>query len=293
MSSPVTDMEAPIVDVNLAVCEEPTVFQSELAMPNITEPETEVDADSNKEPEGKNQPSRFSAVAVIMLLVLVAAIAYFIGKYGKKAIEKFIKPLCLMIIVATMSNIPNTAFASSLSQLPDYGFGRENAENIVHFDTYSVNGYSIQLNMVDSLQASQLSIGNIPHQYHDGELIGKLTVEKLGRAINIYEGESLASMNKGGGRFSFTGMNSGNTAIIGHNRGRTNGFFIFVKDLQQGDIITLDMGGITRNYAVTQTYIVTETDFSPLMQFGDNRLSLVTCLENQKNMRRIAVALQI
>ena len=98
-------------------------------------------------------------------------------------------------------------------------------------------------------------------------------------------------MDKGGGHFSFTGLNGGNTAIIGHNRGST-GYFSFVKDLRQGDIITLEAGGITRRYAVTMTYTIHESEFEPLLQYGDNRLTLVTCLENQRDQRRVAVAFE-
>jgi LPXTG-site transpeptidase (sortase) family protein len=126
--------------------------------------------------------------------------------------------------------------------------------------------------------------------YHDGEHIGVLTVEKLNRRINIFAGSSPESMNGGSGHFSFTGLNSGNTGIVGHNRGRANGFFVFVKDLHEGDILTLEAGGVIRNYAVTMLYTVEETDFSPLLQYGDNRLTLITCVENQRNLRRVAVA---
>jgi len=97
-------------------------------------------------------------------------------------------------------------------------------------------------------------------------------------------------MNHGGGHFSFTGLNNGNTGVVGHNRGRS-GFFIFVKDLREGDILTLEAGGVTRSYTVTMVYTVDESDFSPLLQYGDDRLTLVTCVENQRNLRRVAVAI--
>jgi len=81
--------------------------------------------------------------------------------------------------------------------------------------------------------------------------------------------------------------------LLNHNRGRTNGFFSFVRQLQEGDLITLEMGGITRTYVVMNVFIVEETDFSPMQDFGDNRLTLVTCVEYRPRYRRIAVALEI
>ena len=232
-----------------------------------------------------NQRFGIPPAIVVILLGLVAAIAYFIGKYGKKVISKLRKPLCLMLAAVMLFSVPQAALAS-ISQLPGYGFGSGTSENTIHFDTSIADRQPVFLGSLDfNYEASYQ-----PRINNDGDLIGKITVQKSGRIVNIYEGESMASMNKGGGRFSFTGMNSGNTGIIGHNRGRTNGFFIFVKDLREGDILTLEMGGVVKNYAVSLLYTVPDTDFTPLMQYGDNRLTLVTCLENQKNMRRIAVA---
>lgn len=154
------------------------------------------------------------------------------------------------------------------ASLPPYGFGA--SENTIHLD----------------MQGSNTLISQ-------GDFLGTLRVHRLNKVINIYEGETMSNMDKGGGRFSFSGLNQGNTAIIGHNRGRTNGFFIFVKDLREGDLLTLKAGSITRTYAVSMVYTIDETDFNPLLQFSDNRLTLVTCVENVPSLRRIAVAIEV
>jgi len=132
-----------------------------------------------------------------------------------------------------------------------------------------------------------------PDGYIYGETIGVLTVESTGRRINVIAGATMSAMEVGAGHFSFTGLNSGNTALIGHNRGRTNGFFDFVRHLREGDILTLEAGGITRSYAVTMMYTIDYTDFSPLAQFNDHRLSLITCVEYQRTRRRVAVAIAV
>ena len=103
----------------------------------------------------------------------------------------------------------------------------------------------------------------------------------------------MESMNLGAGHFSFTGINNGNVALIGHNRGSRNGFFSFVRLLHDGDILRLDMGGVVRTYEVFLRTTVYDNDFSYLQQFQDNRLTLVTCLENVRNKRRIISAIEI
>jgi len=128
--------------------------------------------------------------------------------------------------------------------------------------------------------------------YQQGDFIGKLYIERFGRVVDIFEGETLANMDKGAGRFGFSGLNYGNTALIGHNRGVRNGFFSFVRQLEIGDILRLEAGSRVREYVVIGIRIVRETDFSWAADFGDTRLTLVTCVEYQRDYRRIVYAVQ-
>jgi len=138
------------------------------------------------------------------------------------------------------------------------------------------------------------NVNNIVQQdYSYGTFLGTLRVERLNRSVRIYGGASMAAMDRGAGHFSFTGLTSGNIGLIGHNRGARNGFFSFVRLLQEGDILTLDVGDTVRTFQVAMEEIVDETDFSLLQQFGDNRLTLVTCVEYVRNQRRIAVAFEV
>lgn len=207
--------------------------------------------------------------------------------------NKIIKPL-FKSIIATFFILANAISIFANTHLPSYDFGDIGRPQIsVPSNSFGANESSIHFNVNVSGIASGIHFNNVARQYQDGEFLGTLTIHKQNRIINIYEGESMASMDKGGGRFSFGGLNYGNTSIIGHNRGRTNGFFIFVKDLEEGDLLTLEAGGVIRTYAVTMVYTVSENDFSPLMQFSDNRLTLVTCVENVQHLRRIAVAVEV
>jgi len=88
-------------------------------------------------------------------------------------------------------------------------------------------------------------------------------------------------------------LHYGNVGLIGHNRGARNGFFSFVRLLQYGDIIRLDIGGNVRTFEVFLRTIIYDNDFSPLQQFGDNRLTLITCVEYVRNQRRVVSLIQI
>ena len=164
---------------------------------------------------------------------------------------------------------------------PPYAFG--GGERAVHFNDSAAAPTAAQ----------PTHINTISHDYEYGAFLGVLTVERLGRTVNVYGGATMDAMDFGAGHFSFTGLNYGNVGLIGHNRGSRNGFFSFVRLLQYGDIIRLDMGGIVRTYEVFLRTIVCETDFSPLQQFGDNRLTLITCVEYVRNQRRVVSAIEI
>ena len=195
--------------------------------------------------------------------------------------------------IAVVALLINAAFVfvsnPVMAARPPYSFG--GGERAIHFnETLSSPNGMAQCHINHTNHSIHTS--TTPQGYEYGSFLGVLTVVRLGRTVNVYGGATMEAMDYGAGHFSFTGLNVGNTALIGHNRGSA-GFFSFVRLLREGDILTLDMGGIVRSYSVTMTSIVYETDFSYLQQFGTNRLTLVTCLEYVRNQRRILVADEI
>lgn len=163
---------------------------------------------------------------------------------------------------------------------PPYAFG--GGERAVHFNESSATSGS-----------QPTHVNTAAYGYEYGAFLGVLTVERLGRTVNIYGGATMEAMDFGAGHFSFTGLHYGNVGLIGHNRGARNGFFSFVRLLQYGDIIRLDIGGNVRTFEVFLRTIIYDNDFSPLQQFGDNRLTLITCVEYVRNQRRVVSLIQI
>ena len=264
-----------------------------------------------------------SAIHIILGVIFcgVIAIAYLASKNGKALIGKMKKAVCIVLCLITMVGVYQTAYA-----VPQYGFGRRDTGNTIHFDTRPPEGESVS-NTIHFHPSSQgasgpgsgVEIHFDPHvtsasgardsliqhfhpgynqhgvnaSYIYGEIIGRLTVERLNRSMNVIGGATMSAMDYGAAHFSFSGLNHGNTALIGHNRGRTNGFFNFVRELREGDVITLEAGGITRSYAVEMLFIINDTDFTLLAQFGDNRLTLITCVEYRQHERRVAVLFEV
>jgi len=262
-----------------------------------------------------------SGVFLALLFIGGIVLAYFVGKKGKAMLSGFKKASCVLLAAGLVFGASQVTFANTQAatiSLPSYGFGRQDAESasVVHFDPRSATS-SVDLGLDGSggsgglggssviggssdtnPQAYSASSGSIPQSTTRntpsyGDIIGVLTVENTGRRINVIAGATMYAMDFGAGWFSFTGLNTGNTSLVGHNRGVRNGFFSFVRHLQEGDVLTLEAGGITRSYVVAMVYTVDESDFAPLMQFGDNRLTLITCVEYHPSLRRVAVALAV
>jgi len=263
------------------------------------------------EDENNGSGFPFGTVAIAILFIGGMTLAYFFGKKGKTMLAGMRKASCflLALIIAggLLFGIPQTVYAA---EIPRYGFGRNT--QAAHFNESSSeaeNNEAVQRQSTDTAMhfnpnvatsdgvpvraspAGHFQSGNASG-YSYGDTIGVLTVERLGRRVNVIAGATMSAMDFGAGWFSFSGLNSGNTALIAHNRGSA-GFFSFVRLLQEGDIITLEAGGIARSYSVAMVYYIYETDFSPMMQFGDSRLTLITCREYHRTQRRVAVAFAI
>ena len=72
--------------------------------------------------------------------------------------------------------------------------------------------------------------------------------------------------------------------ICGHNRGVTN-HFGKIHTLEKGDEIEYSTKLGTRIYQVVSVMKIEETDFSHLQRTSDNRITLITCVNDQPSKR--------
>ena len=120
--------------------------------------------------------------------------------------------------------------------------------------------------------------------YYKNGSLGTLKIPAIGVNSQIVEGTSNTSLAKGIGHFSNTSIWNGNVCVAAHNRG-TNAIFGKIHTLSIGDTITLTTKQGTRNYSVTSVEKVSETDTSGTASTSDNRITLYTCVRNQRDLR--------
>lgn len=125
--------------------------------------------------------------------------------------------------------------------------------------------------------------------YYSGGHLGTLKIPTLGLTVKVYEGTDSAALAKGAGHFENTSIWAGNVCIAGHNRG-VNNHFGQIHTLESGDEIILTTRLGTRTYTVTSVEKVLETDTNGTAATSDHRITLFTCVRDQKEYRWCVVA---
>ena len=120
--------------------------------------------------------------------------------------------------------------------------------------------------------------------YYKNGSLGTLRIPAIGVNSKIIEGTGSASLAKGIGHFTGTSIWDGNVCVAAHNRG-TNAIFGKIHTLSIGDEIILTTKQGTRTYSVASVEKVSETDTSGTASTPDNRITLYTCVRDQRDLR--------
>ncbi len=120
------------------------------------------------------------------------------------------------------------------------------------------------------------------------ENIWQIEIPKINLVAPISEGTSQEVMLEFVGHFENTSEWSGNIGLAAHNRGYPINYFSRLKELKEGDKIIYKSENGTRTYSVNLIKIIEDTDWSYLQKTKDNRITLITCVENQP-IKRLCV----
>jgi len=115
-----------------------------------------------------------------------------------------------------------------------------------------------------------------PHHHRPvGSLVGRLEIPRLGVSTIVLEGSDNGTLRLGVGRIPQTADpgEPGNVVLGGHR----DTFFRPLKDVHEGDQISLLTPDGTYQYVVDWTKVVKPTNTQPLMPTSAPALTLVTC----------------
>ena len=100
-------------------------------------------------------------------------------------------------------------------------------------------------------------------------------------------------MDKYVGHFADSAVVKGNVCLGAHNRGYPVNYFENIKSLEKGDFIYYKKDEKTRKYIVETVTVIKDTDWSKLQKSEENKITLITCVENQPEYRRCVQGIEI
>ena len=113
-----------------------------------------------------------------------------------------------------------------------------------------------------------------------------IQIDKIGLKAPIQEGTTQQIMEDFVGHFEESSKDFGNVCLAAHNRGYKNNYFSRIRELQEGDEINYKYKDIEKTYIVTKHEIIKNTDWSNLEDTEENKMTLITCVENEPEYRR-------
>ena len=113
----------------------------------------------------------------------------------------------------------------------------------------------------------------------------RIIISKINLNAPILEGTSKETLRKGVGHFEKTSSWNGNVCLAAHNRGYKYNYFQELKKLEIGDRILYQKQEESREYKVCYKEKIMETDLSKIEETKENRITLITCVENMPEYR--------
>ncbi len=171
----------------------------------------------------------------------------------------------------------------------------EKIENKKEVD--NLNKVTESVNELNSTNKVNKKESTILKQINEDEIIYNkkwyLEIEKINLIAEITEGTEESVLDYYIGHFSETPVNVGNVGLAAHNRGYKNNYFSRLKELEIGDKINYYINGHKFEYEVSEILIIYETDWEKLKDTKDNRITMITCIENREKYRLCVQAKRI
>lgn len=169
------------------------------------------------------------------------------------------------------------------------------------FNQISYNLNSIPNILEKSLSKLEVNSNNINQETNEEEieknnqstaqtkekiLNWKIKIPKISLNAEISEGTNQEIMNQFVGHFEETSKTTGNIGLAAHNRGYKVNYFSEIKKLKEGDEIIYKYYNFEKTYIVVKNKIIKDTDWSNLENTNENKITLITCVENEPEYRR-------
>ena len=113
-----------------------------------------------------------------------------------------------------------------------------------------------------------------------------IKIPAINLKATISEGTSKEVLDEYVGHFDETPKLIGNIGLAAHNRGYPLNYFQNLKKLNKGDEIYYKYNGEEKVYSIDKIKIIKDTDWSYLENTEENKITLITCVEDAPAYRR-------
>lgn len=144
----------------------------------------------------------------------------------------------------------------------------------------------------NKVESNTIAENNSTTVIEDNEKTWRLQIPKIELDASIAEGTTEEVLDVYIGHFEETQKIYGNIGLAAHNRGYRVNYFNRLKELELGDEIIYTCFGESKIYEVSNKIIIEDTNWEVLKDTGDNRLTLITCVENEPTKRSCVQAIE-
>ncbi len=199
--------------------------------------------------------------------------------------------IILFFLNQVFFNTQNQIFDNSLEKLiPDNISLELEIPNNVNIKTMTSQNSQ---NIIENTTIVGTTIENTIQTNTKQEDLWQLEIPKINLRAQIAEGTSMEIMNSYIGHFEETPRENGNIGLAAHNRGYKVNYFKDIKLLEKEDLIIYTYNSVKIKYLVNETGIIKDTDWSKLKNDNQDKITLITCLEDEPEYRRYVQAIKI
>lgn len=152
----------------------------------------------------------------------------------------------------------------------------QNTQN--HLSNYNSNNSSN--NILNSNIAKQISTKS------EKKVEWYIEIPTISLKASITEGTTKEILDNYVGHFEESPTKKGNICLAAHNRGYKNNYFENLKKLKIGDEIFYKNNEYEEKYVVSKHEIIKDTDWVNLENTEEDKITLITCVENEPSYRR-------
>ena len=185
----------------------------------------------------------------------------------------------IIICIILNSTIFNINFKNSKLKV---GFTSENQvfnQNNQNIQNRQKN-HNLQNNILNSNISKQLSTKS------EEKVEWYIEIPTISLKAPITEGTTKEILDNYVGHFEESPSKKGNVCLAAHNRGYKNNYFENLKKLKIGDEIFYKNNEYEQKYIVSKHEIIKDTDWVNLENTEEDKITLITCVENEPNYRR-------